>query len=358
MFKYIVRRLIQALPTFFGITVLSYLLMTAAPGGPVAALTFGQRITPQERVQMAARLGISDPWPIQYLRWLTGDDWLRWDSNGDGVADKSFLIPLDADGDGQPEPPGDRRGILRGDFGNSFYARRPVLDVVAERIPATLELGLAALLVGLLVGVPIGIIAAVRRGTWFDNFTRVMAVVFNAVPIFWLGLILILIFGSILGWLPMGSRCAPTLTGDCPPIYNRLNYILLPMLILSTGGIAGYSRYMRTSMLEVIGQDYIRMAQAKGLRDRQVWFGHAARNALIPLATFLGPAITGLLGGAAITETIFSWPGLGRLGVSSVVQQDFPVVMAVVIMTSVATILGYLLSDILYAWIDPRIRFD
>ncbi|MBN2471398.1 MAG: ABC transporter permease, partial [Anaerolineae bacterium] len=320
MFKYIVRRLIQALPTFFGITILSYLLMTAAPGGPVAALTFGQRITPQERQEMAARLGLSDPWPVQYLRWLLGDDWMRWDSDGDGVADKSFLIPLDADGDGEPEPPGDRYGILRGDFGNSFYARRPVLQVVSERIPATMELGLAALLVGLLVGVPIGITAAVRRGGVFDNFTRVMAVFFNAVPIFWLGLILILVFGSILGWLPMGSRCAPTLTGDCPPVFARLNYLLLPMMVLATGGIAGYSRYMRTSMLEVIGQDYIRMAQAKGLRPRQVWFGHAARNALIPLATFLGPAITGLLGGAAITETIFSWPGLGRLAVSAVVQ--------------------------------------
>lgn len=358
MVKYTIRRLIQALPTLFGITILSYLLMTAAPGGPVAALTFGQRITPQEREAMAARLGVNDPWPVQYLRWLLGDDWMRWDSDGDGVADGSFLIPLDADGDGEPEPPGTRLGIIRGDFGTSFYARRPVLQVITERIPATLELGLASLLVGLIVGVPIGIIAAVRRGGLFDNFTRIMAVIFNAVPIFWLGLILILIFGSMLGVLPMGSRCAPTLIGDCPPIYARLNYLLLPMLVLSTGGIAGYSRYMRTAMLDVIGQDYIRTAKAKGLRPRQVWFGHAARNALIPLATFLGPAITGLLGGAAITETIFSWPGLGRLAVSAVVQQDYPVVMAVVIMTSIATILGYLLSDILYAWIDPRIRFD
>jgi len=358
MVKYTIRRLVQALPTLFGITLLSYLLMTAAPGGPVASLTFGQRISPQEREALAARMGVNDPWPVQYLRWLLGDDWMRWDSDGDGLADHAVLIPLDADGDGEPEPPGTRRGIIRGDFGTSFYARRPVLEVVVERIPATLELSLAALLVGLVVGVPTGIIAAVRRGGPFDNFTRVMAVIFNAVPIFWLGLILILIFGSVLKVLPMGSRCAPTLIGDCPPIYGRLNYLLLPMLVLSTGGIAGYSRYMRTAMLDVIGQDYIRTAKAKGLRPRAVWFGHAARNALIPLATFLGPAITGLLGGAAITETIFSWPGLGRLGVAAVVQQDYPVVMAVVIMSAVATILGYLLSDILYAWIDPRIRFD
>ncbi|MBN2471371.1 MAG: ABC transporter permease [Anaerolineae bacterium] len=358
MVKYTIRRLIQAIPILFGITMLSYLLMTAAPGGPVAALTFGQKITPQEREAMAARLGVSDPWPVQYMRWLLGDDWLRWDTDGDNIADEAIIIQLDADGDGIPEPPGERRGILRGDFGTSFYAKRPVLDVVLERIPATLELGLAALLVGLLLGVPTGILAAVRRGGVFDNITRVIAVVFNALPIFWLGLLGILLFGSQLGWLPLGGRCAPTLTGSCPPIYQRLDYMLLPMFVLSTGGIAGYSRYMRTSMLEVIGQDYIRLAQAKGLRPRSVWFIHAARNAMIPLATFLGPAITGLLGGAAITETIFSWPGLGRLAVSSVVQQDYPVVMAVVIMTSIATILGYLLSDILYALIDPRIRFD
>jgi peptide/nickel transport system permease protein len=358
MVKYTLRRILQALPTLFGITILSYLLMTAAPGGPVAALTFGQRITPQEREAMAARLGVNDPWPVQYLRWLAGDDWMRWDSDGDGLADHSFLIPLDADGNGEPEPPGTRVGILRGDFGQSFYARRPVLDVIVEKIPATMELGLAALLLGLVLGVPTGIMAAVNRGGVFDNITRVMAVVFNAVPVFWLGLILILIFGSYLGLLPLGSRCAPTLTGDCPPLYQRLDYLLLPMLVLSTGGIASYSRYMRTSMLDIIGQDYIRMAQAKGLRPRSVWFLHAAKNAMIPLATFLGPAITGLLAGAAITETIFSWPGLGRLAVSAVVQQDYPVVMAVVIMTSIATILGYLLSDILYALIDPRIRFD
>ena len=359
MLKYTLRRLLQAIPTLFGITVLSYLLMTAAPGGPVAALLFGDpKITPQQREQLAARLGVNDPWPVQYLRWLAGDDWMRWDSDGDGVADHAVLIPLDADGDGVPEPPGTRIGVLRGDFGRSFFAQRPVLDMVLERIPATFELGLTALLVGLVLGVPVGVISAVRRGGIFDNFSRVLAVVFNAIPIFWLGLILILIFGSSLHLLPMGSRCAPSLTGDCPPLYLRLDYLLLPMLVLAAGGIAGYSRYMRTSMLDVIGQDYIKLAQAKGLRMRAVWFKHAARNAMIPLATFLGPAITGLLGGAAITETMFSWPGLGRLAVQSVVQQDYPVVMAVVIMTSIATILGYLLSDVLYAWIDPRIRFN
>lgn len=374
MVKYTLRRLIQAIPTLFGITILTYMLMAAAPGGPVAALTFDPKLKPEQKARIAAQLGVNDPLPVQYVRWLFGDDWMRWDADGDGKADHAFILPLDPNGDGEPEPPGQNLGIIRGDFGRSFYQRRPVLDIIVERIPATLELGFSSLLFGVLLGVPIGILAAVRRGGWFDTVTRVMAVLFNAVPIFWLGLILILLFGTLLpNWLhnanpiafpgtspilPMGSRCPSTLTGGCPPVFQRLEFLLLPTFVLATGGIAGYSRYMRASMLDVIGQDYIRTAKSKGLSGRQVWFRHGARNALIPLATFLGPAITGLLSGAAITETIFSWPGLGRLAVGSVINQDYPVVMAVVIISAVATILGFILSDILYAVVDPRIRFN
>lgn len=342
MIKYTIRRLIQAIPTFFGITIFSYMLMAAAPGGPVAALTFDPRITPQQRQRLAQQLGLNDPLPVQYLRWLVGDDWMQFDTDGDGEMDSY----------------GTRRGILRGDFQRSFTARRPVLDVITERIPATLELGAASLMLGVAVGVPIGILAATRKGGWFDNLTRVLAVVFNAIPIFWLGLILILVFGSWLGVLPMGGRCPPVLTGGCPPVYGRIEYLILPTFVLATGAIAIYSRYMRASMLDVMSQDYMRTAHSKGLTNRVVWFKHGARNAFIPLATFLGPAITGLLSGAAITETIFSWPGMGRLAVNSVTSQDYPVVMGVVIITAIATMLGYILSDILYALVDPRIRFD
>jgi len=358
MVRFIARRLIQAIPTLFGITLLSFLLMSAAPGGPTELLLGGPKVTPQQREKLRIQMGVNDPWIVQYLRWLMGDDWMRWDTNNDGIADRSFLLPLDADNDGVPEPIGISKGVIRGDFGQSFFGRRPALDLILERVPATLELGITSLIVSLLIGVPIGIWAAVKRGGLFDSITRVMAVIFSAVPGFWLGLILILIFGSTLRILPMGSRCPVNLTGECPPIYARLNYILLPTLVLATGGIAGYSRYMRASMLDVIGQDYIRTAKAKGLSSRTVWFKHGARNALIPLATFLGPAIAGVLGGAPITETIFSWPGLGRLGVASVIQQDYPVVMATVILASVATVLGFILSDILYGLVDPRIRYD
>jgi peptide/nickel transport system permease protein len=332
--------------------------MTAAPGGPVQVLAFGPKVSPQQRERLAAQLGVNDPWIVQYLRWLLGDDWLRWDSNGDGISDHSFLISLDANNDGEPDDPGVRKGVLRGDFGDSFFARRPALDLIFERIPATVELGLTSLTLGILIGVPVGILAAVRRGGLFDNTTRIVAVVFNAIPVFWLGLVLILIFGSVLGILPMGGRCPPSLTIGCPPLYQRLSYLILPTFVLATGEVAGYSRYMRGSMLDIIGQDYVRTAKSKGLSMRTVWFKHGARNALIPLATFLGPSVAGILGGAPITETIFSWPGLGRLGVTSVFQQDYPVIMAVTIFAAVATILGFMLSDVLYALVDPRIRFS
>jgi peptide/nickel transport system permease protein len=359
MVKYTLRRLVQAIPTLFGITLISFMLMIAAPGGPETILVGNPRITAQQREQLAVRLGVRDPWYVQYIRWLIGNDWQTFDM----------------DGDGEPESPGQRQGILRGDFGFSLgSSRRPVTQIIGERVLPTLELGITSLILSICIGVPVGILAAVRRGGVFDNASRVVSVIFNAVPIFWLGLILILFFGVLLpNWLhmvnpemfpdvspllPMGNQCPISLTGECPPIYNRINHLLLPTFVLSTGGIAVFSRFMRASMLDVIGQDYVRTAKAKGLSPRTVWYTHAARNALIPIATFLGPAIFGVLSGAAITERIFSWPGLGQLAVSSVFAQDYPVVMAVVIISALATIFGYILSDILYALIDPRIRFS
>lgn len=358
MLRYVVRRLIQSIPIFFGITILSYAIM-AASGNPVRALAFSMRATPDEQKLLEARLGVNDPLPVQYLRWLLGDDWMRFDSDGDGVADTAYLIALDANGDGEPEPPGNKRGILRGDFGPSFTTpQRSALQVLVERLPATAELGISSLVIGVVIGVMIGVLAAVRRGSLFDNITRVAAVVFDAIPVFWLGLMLIFIFGVQLGWLPLQGRCRTTLDDSCPPVYERLNYLVLPTFILCSGLIAIFSRYARASLLDVISQDYIRTAFAKGLPERVVWFKHGARNALIPIATFLGPSITGILSGAAITESVFSWPGVGKLAVDAVIQRDYPVVMITVIYAALATILGYLLSDILYSIIDPRIRYE
>ena len=339
MWKYILRRLVQSIPTLLGITVLSFLIITAAPGGPTAAISFEPGMTTERRERLERQLGVNDPWVVQYVHWLVGDDWRQRDLDGDGTFDTY----------------GQRKGILRGDFGRSFFrSRRPVTDLIAEVTIPTLELTGAALLFGLLFGIPIGIFS---RGSWFDESSRVMAVVFNAVPGFWLGLVLILVFGSWLEVLPLSGRCAPSLLEGCPPLWGRLEYLLLPTLVLGTGGLAGYSRYMRTAMLDVIHQDYMRTAHAKGLDNRSVWFKHGTRNALIPIATFLGPALTGLIGGAVVTESVFSWPGLGRAIVGATISLDYPFVMAVVVISGVASIVGYLISDMLYAVLDPRIRF-
>lgn len=344
MTKHIFRRIIQAIPTLFGITFLSYLIMTAAPGDPVSLLNFGNEDNDAEAVErLKIQLGVNDPWPVQYLRWLIGDDWMFIDADQDGIADERTP----------------RYGILRGDFGRSFRFKRPVMEMIADRIPATLELGVASLVVSLALGIPIGIMAAITRGKLFDNVSRVLAVVFNAVPAFWMGLILILVFGSMLNLLPMGNRCDPIKHSrtPCPPVYERLEYIILPTFVLAVGGIAGFSRFMRTSMLDTINSDYVRTARAKGLPTRDVWMRHAARNALIPIATFLGPAIVGVIGGAVITETIFTWPGLGRLFIDAINSRDYPLVMASVLIGSILTIIGFIVSDILYGLFDPRIRF-
>ncbi|MEW6581021.1 MAG: ABC transporter permease [Chloroflexota bacterium] len=353
MGRYVLRRLIQAIPTILGITVLSFLIMSAAPGGPAAALTFDPKVPAKQREAMQEKLGFNDPLPVQYVRWLLGEKPIKvlgvtlWGGRDVPVFDRQ--------GNEIGTKPGTSGGIIRLDFGRSLFYKRPVIDMLKQRAGATVQLGFTALVLGLSIGIPIGILSAVRRGSLFDNSSRVLAVLFNAVPVFWLGLMLILVFGKWLGALPMGNQCPLTIKG-CVTLEDRVSHLVLPVFTLGTGWIAVLSRYMRTSTLDVLSQDYIRTAQAKGLPNSKVWFVHATRNALIPIATILGPAIPSLLSGAVITETIFSWPGLGRLSFEAVIQQDYPMVMAVVLLSGVITVLGYLLSDILYALIDPRIR--
>ena len=377
MTKYIIRRLIQAIPTFFGVTILSYVLMSLTPGGAVGILAFHNRLKPREVEELKIILGVSDSLPVQYLRWLFGDDWMRWDSDGDGLADDSVffidhfgpeldkrgrpLIDENARGGGvvlRPLPPGRHYGILRNDFGNSFFYKRPALDILVERLAATIELAVPSLLIGAVLGIIVGILAAVYYGRLFDKVSRVGAVIVSSIPDFGLGLLLLLFFGVQLGILPLGGRCKTTLDPSCPPVYERLEYLLLPAFVLVAGAVAGYSRYMRASMLDVVNQDYIRTARSQGLQERRIWLRHGLRNAFIPIATFLGPSITFLLAGAAVIENVFSWPGVGRLVVNAASQRDYPIVIIVVTYSVIATILGYLLSDILYVIIDPRIRFD
>lgn len=361
MTKHIIRRLLQAIPTLFGVTIISYFLMWIAPGNPVKLMTFDNpKMTIEERDRIAERFGLLDPWYVQYITWLTGNDWQWWhNSNSDGSDQPVVQRPV-------------RYGILRGDFGTSIKKRLPVINIILDRMPATAELGVASLLVALTIGIPIGIFAAVWRGSLFDQFSRILSVIGNAVPSFWLGLILILIFGTTLNisWA-RGDRCSVssrtyrdpqtgrTIRRTCSevPIYERLGFMVFPTILLAYGGVAGYSRYMRTSMLDTISSDYIRTAHAKGLSSQTVWFKHAARNALIPIATFLGPAFVGVLSGAVIIETIYNWPGLGRLYIEAVTARDYPIVMALVLIGAFLTVIAYVISDILYALFDPRIRY-
>ena len=354
MQQYIIRRLLQGIPTFFGITIVVYAIILVSPGDPITILAFDPTMRQDERDRLAAQLGVNDPFYIQYLRWLIGDDWMMVDTNYDGEVDSW----------------GDNYGILRGDFGTSFKFRGSnPLHLIAERLGATIELNVAVLLTGLTTGIGVGVLAAVYRGQFFDKFTRIFAVIGDSLPAFWLGLMLLVFFGITLPRflsdfgigngspvLPMGGRCPPV-RGGCPPIFDRLHYLLLPTIVSSVGVVAAWSRLMRASMLEIINSEYIRTGRAKGLTARSIWFKHALRNAILPFAVFLGPAFFALLGGSIIIERIFTWPGVGLVTFDALVSRDYPVLMTSVVITAVLTIFAYILSDILYAVLDPRVRF-
>lgn len=343
MTRYLIRRVMQAIPTFLGITLVTFAIIKLAPGDPVMQMTFDPKIKPETRAKIRHQLGLDRPVIIQYLIWLTGNDWMRW--FGQEVDERALT-----------------KGVLRLDFGKSYQEKRPASEIILERAPNTIQLNIAALLISYTIGLPVGVYSAVRQNGSFDNSARVMAVLFNAIPGFWLSLMMILIFAvKFKSWglphIDMGGMYTQTASGEFKyNVLDRLKHLLPPALVLATGGIASISRYMRTEVLEVIHQDYVRTARAKGLSDRIVTFVHAGRNALIPIATMLGPQITGLLGGAVVTETIWSWPGLGRKFIDANFQRDYPVVLAGFVIGAIAVILGNMLSDMLYAAFDPRIR--
>lgn len=402
MIRFIIRRLVQAIPTFFGITILSYTIMLLAPGDPVSIMTFAPGTSQEERDALARQLGVNDHPLVQYLRWLIGDDWMVVDDVTwyqveleDGIqgwlSDKQIVVDeatgeisllasrqpyrlepsndaeiagrigrrdnIELIGETEVSVYGDNYGILRGDFGSSFRYKENPLKLIRERLPASVELNVAVMIVGLSIGLPIGVLAAVWRGKLFDNASRVLAVVGDAIPSFWLALLLILFFGAYLDILPMGDRCNYQ-RGGCPPVWMRLEYLVLPTTVMALGVVAGVSRLVRASMLDNINSDFVQTARSKGLSNRTIWFKHTLRNAIIPVATFMGPAIVGLISGAVIIEQIFAWPGIGRLLLQAVTGQDYPLVMASVVIGAILTIIGYLLSDILYAVFDPRIRLD
>jgi peptide/nickel transport system permease protein len=338
MGRIIVRRLIQGIPTFFGITIVAFLIMMSAPGDPITLITFSPRRDAASVASMKHQLGLDQPITTQYLYWLIGNSWAKIDSSADG------------------DVYGTRLGLLRGDLGVSIAYKQPVTKLIFERIPATLLLTFTALVIGYGAGVILGVLSAVYHKTWIDEVIRIITVIGNAVPAFWLGLILIIVFSTKLDILPSGGMRDLTSHGN-PSIAETVQHMIMPVFVLSLGTIAFVSRFMRTELLEVLTQDYVRTARSKGLSNNIVWWKHAARNALIPVATFVGPALGTLLSGAVIIEQVFDWPGMGRLVVNAVFQRDYPLVMGSVVVASVLFILGIILSDIFYGLLDPRIRF-
>jgi peptide/nickel transport system permease protein len=343
MFKYIIRRILQAIPLVFLITVIVFTLLKFS-GDPLAYLAQDPTVTEADRFLLRAKLGLNDPMPLQFVHWLIGDNWYWRDITGDGVVDE----------------PGTRYGILRGDLGESFRFRKSVSDVFAEHLPRTVMLAGTAYIVTVVFALVIGVFAALRQYSIADNLITGFSFITFSLPVFLLALILVQVFAvearkAGLPALPVSGLCDPR--GDCS-MDEVIRHLILPVLSLSLISIAGYSRYIRATMLEVINTDYVRTARAKGLSENRIVFLHALKNASLPLVTLIGLDIPGILSGAVITETIFSWPGMGYMFTQALDQLDAPLLVSFVLMIAIAVIAFQLLTDIVYAWLDPRIRYS
>lgn len=306
MGQYIARRLLVMLLVAVLVTIVVFSILHLAPGCPARVIA-GERATEERVAVIRSSLGLDRPLHIQYFSWLGR--------------------------------------IVQGDFGRSVRTRRPVLPMIVERIPATLELTFAAMLLALIVAVPVGIISAVKQYSIFDHAGMVGALLGISMPNFWVGLMLLLVFGLNLRWFPISGR-------------GGLEYLILPTITLGTADMALLARMQRTTLLEVVREDYVRTARAKGLAEKIVIYKHALKNAMIPLVTIVCWRLPWLIGGAVITETIFAWPGMGRLMVSAVFARDFAVVQATVLLMAILVVFGNLFADIIYAYLDPRIKYE
>ncbi|MEO7222206.1 MAG: ABC transporter permease subunit [Devosia sp.] len=333
MLRFILNRLALIVPTLLGITICSFGFVRLIPVDPILAMAGERGVTAERYAQLVVKYGFDRPLWEQYLIYL-----------------------------GQ---------LLRGDFGTSFAAHRPVLTEFLMRFPATVELSIFALLIAIAIGIPVGILAASKRGTWIDHGLTGTALVGYSMPIFWWGLLLIIFFSSTLGWTPVAGRIAlkfsfppvtgfmlidSLLAGKFDGFVSALRHLILPSIVLGTIPLAVIARQTRSAMLEVMGEDYVRTARAKGLKDRRVVGLHAFRNALIPIVTTIGLQIGVLMGGAILTETIFSWPGIGRWLVESIFKRDYSVVQSGLLLVALIVVGINLIVDVLYALINPRIR--
>jgi peptide/nickel transport system permease protein len=342
MTRYIIRRLLQAIPTLFFISLVLFLLMQNM-GDPLATMG-GRKVTRKEdRERLARQFGLDKPILVQYVYWLVGNDWTKSDLNGDGI----------------PETPGTRKGVLRGDWGISLVNRQPVTKVIGERLPNTLLLMLVAEVVVISSALLIGIYSALHQYSTADNIITATTFIFYSMPVFFFALLAMYIFS--VNFRKWGLPYLPTVGMFEPSAGQTISqvawHMILPVATLSFGFIAGYSRYIRSTMLESMGQDYVRTAKAKGLPRLEVVYIHALKNAALPIVTIVALDLPFLLGGAIVTERIFGWPGMGRLFLDHVSRSDTAVVMGILMMIAVAVIVFQILADITYAWLDPRIRY-
>lgn len=322
MTRFIVRRLLQMIPLLIGISFLTFAITNLIPGSPVATLHFNPRMSPQDIAHLQQSLGLNKPWPERYIQWMSH--------------------------------------VLRGDLGISLANYTPVTDRILGVLPNTLLLAGSALLFALVVSIPLGVYSAVKRNSLFDHFTTVGSTGAFAVPTFWLGLMLIILFSvKFHEWgLPSLPASGMKNYRGSSGVLDRFEHLLLPMISLGIVQLAAWTRYIRSSMLEVIRQDFIRTAQAKGLRERTVLYSHAFRNALLPLVTLIGLSLPDLFGGAIFIEVIFAWNGIGRLTYNAAIANDYTVIMGTVLLFAVMTLIGNLIADIAYAVLDPRIKYD
>lgn len=314
MRRYLLRRALQSFVLLWVVSALAFTFQRITPGGPAAYLD-DPRMTAADKQLVLADWGLDQPLHVQYVSWVSH--------------------------------------VLRGDLGRSFQDRRPVWDKIVERIPSTLYLNAAALVLGLL-GIPLGVWAAVNRGRFPDHFVRLFTVLFHSVPTWWLGLMMLILLASTFRLFPLGGMY--TIGQDS--LGNRLWHLALPATVAALAGWGATARVLRSEMLEALGQDYIRTARAKGVRESWVFYKHALRNSLIPFMTSLGPTMTSLIGGSVIYERVFSWPGIGRLGYDAALQRDFPVAMGLFLLFTVLILVAYLISDVATALADPRVRFS
>lgn len=315
MIGYILRRLAQAVPLLVGVSLIGFALMHLAPGGPLAVYTLNPTITAQDIARIKIVLGLDQPLHIQYLKWA--------------------------------------QGMATGHWGYTFFGGRPVLDVILERLPATLILMGSALSIAIVLGVTIGLLGAVKRYSVFDALATTGAMFALSFPTFWFGLMAIYVFAVQLRWLPSGGMWE---LGNEGNLLDLLRHLVLPTAVLALVLTATWSRYARSAFLEVMGQDYMRTARAKGLSPRQRMARHGFPNAAKPLIALLGVELPFLFSGALVTETIFAWPGMGRLFVDALAMKEYPVLMGMIMFTAIFVIVGNLLADVAIAIIDPRVR--